>query len=159
MASVSLPVSETDTDIVALGETTESTRQLPSLLDKLKCPTKSDLCRKKVQSLKPTAVKKRHQPGTSNSADPKYLIVRNSKLFCSACREEIALKKSTITNHIISGGKHTKATEALGKRQAREQNIAKVLKVYDQEVQTKGGSSCIQGTCCGTISQEWYTYV
>ena len=116
MASVSPPVSETDTDVVALGETTESTRQLPSLLDKLKCPTKSDLCRKrKVQSLKPTAVKKRHQPVTSNLTDSKgvtahsrvkefpneYLIVRNSKLFCSACREEIALKKSTITNHII----------------------------------------------------------
>ena len=48
MASVSLPVSETDTDIVALGETTESTRQLPSLLDKLKCPTKSDKERFKV---------------------------------------------------------------------------------------------------------------
>ena len=129
MDSVSLPVSETDTDIVALGGTTESTRQLPSLLDKLKCPTKSDLCRKrKVQSLKPTAVKKHHQPGPSNPTDPKgitahsrlkefpneYLIVGNSKLFCSACREEIALKKSTITNHIISGGKHKKAIEALG---------------------------------------------
>ena len=59
--------------IVAVGETTEgtsTTRQLPSLLDKLKCPTESDLCRKrKVQSLKPTAVKKSHQPGTSNSTD------------------------------------------------------------------------------------------
>ena len=122
----------------------------------LKCPTKSDLCRKrKVQSLKPTAVKKRHQPSTSNPTDPKgvtahsrvkefpneYLIVRNSKLFCSACREEIALKKSTITNHIISGGRHKKATEALGKGQAREQNIAKVLKVYDQELQPKGSAS------------------
>ena len=71
MASVSLPVSETDTDIVALGKTTESTRRLISLLDKLKCPTKSDLCRKrKVQSLKPTAVKKRHQSGASNPTDP-----------------------------------------------------------------------------------------
>ena len=92
MASVSPPVSETDTDIVALGEITKSTKPLPSLLDKLKCPTKSDVCRKrKVQSLNPTAVKKRHQPGT----DPKgvtahsrvkefankNLIVRNSKLF------------------------------------------------------------------------------
>ena len=69
------------------------------------------------------------------------MIVRNSKLFCSACREEIALKKSTITNHIISGGEHKKATEALGKREAREQNIAKVLKVYDQEVQPKRSAS------------------
>ena len=104
MVSVLPPVSETVTDIVALGETIKSTRHLSSLLDKLKCPTKSDLCRKrKVQSLKPTTVKKHHQPGTSNPTNSKgvtahtrvkefpneYLIVRNSKLFCSACREEI----------------------------------------------------------------------
>ena len=104
---LSLPVSETDTDIVALGETTESTRQLPLLLDKLKCPTKSDLCRKRtVQSLKPTAVKKRHQPGTSNPTDLKsvtahsrvkefpneYLIVRNSNFFVVHA-EKKSLKK------------------------------------------------------------------
>ena len=149
MASVSTPVyiSESDTDIVALGDTTESTRLLPSLLDKLKCPTKSDLCRKrKVQSLNPTDVKKRHQPGTLNPTDPKgvtahskvkefaneYLIVRNSKLFCSACREEIALKRVPSLE--------SQGTEALENRQAREQNIAKVLKVYDQEVQPKGSA-------------------
>ena len=79
-------------------------------------------------------------------------MLETSKLFCSACREEIALKKSTITNHMISGGKHKKATEALGKRQAREQNIAKVLKVYDQEVQPKGSASvsieaCVYRVC------------
>ena len=63
------------------------------------------------------------------------MLVRNSTLFCSARREEIALKKSTITSHISSGEKHKKITEALGKIQAREENIAKVLQVYDQEVQ------------------------
>ena len=50
MASGSQLKAETDTDIVVLSETTESTsatRQLPSLLDKLKCPTKSDFCRKR----------------------------------------------------------------------------------------------------------------
>ena len=76
MASVSLPVSETDTDIVALGETTESTRQLPSLLDKLKCPTKSDFCRKrKVQSLKPTAVKKHINQVLQTLQIPKVLLL------------------------------------------------------------------------------------
>jgi hypothetical protein len=58
-----------------------------------------------------------------------------------ACREELALKKSTIINHISSGEKHKKAKEALENKQAREQNIAKVLKVYDQEVQPKGSAS------------------
>ena len=87
--------------------------------------------------LKPTAVKKRHRAGASNPTDPKsvtalsrlkefqgeYLVVKKDKLFCSACREELALKKSTITNH-IGGVKHKKSKEALEKRQAREQDIA-----------------------------------
>ena len=77
----------------------------------------------------------------------EYLIVRNGKLFYSACREEISLKKSAITNHISSGEKHKKAKEALEKRQAREQNIAKVLKMYDQEVQPKGSASVSMDTC------------
>ena len=50
-------------------------------------------------------------------------------------------KKSTITNYISSGEKHKKAKEALEMKQAREQNIAKVLKGYDQEVQPKGSAS------------------
>ena len=105
--------------------------------------------------MNPTAIKKRHQSGTLNRTDPKgvaahsrvkefpneYLIVRNGNLFCSACREEIAPKKSTIANHISSGEKHKKAKEALEKRQAREHNIAKLLKVYDQEVHPKGSTS------------------
>ena len=113
MASASPPVdTEADKDIVVLdsestvSESISTTTQLPSLLDRrLRPPTKPDFCRKrKVQSLKSTAVKKRHQSGTSNPTDPKgvtahsrvkefpneYLIVRNGKLFCSACREEIA---------------------------------------------------------------------
>ena len=96
------------------------------------------------------------QPGTSNPTDPKgvtarsrvkefpnkYLIARNSKLFCSARREEIALKESTITNHISSGEKHKKTKEALEKRQLESKTyVAKVLKVYDWEVQPKGSAS------------------
>ena len=126
-------------------------------MDKLKSPARSDLCRKrKVQTLnKPTATKKRHQAGASNSTDPKgvaaqsrvkdfpgeYLVVKKDKLFCEACREELALKKSTISNHIGSGEKHKKAKEALEKKQAREQNIAKFLTGYDKEVNPKGSAS------------------
>ena len=67
--------------------------------------------------------------------------MRNSKLFCSACREEIALKKSTIVNHIRSGEKHKKAKEAIEKRQTRELNLVEVLKAYDQQVHLKGSAS------------------
>ena len=154
MASVER--SDKETSGTEKGDTAESvagTGQLPSLADRLKCATKSVLCGKiKVQTLNPAAVKKRHLPGTINPTDPETvsaesrikefpnesLIVRNEKLFCSACREEIALKKSTITNHISTGEKHKRAKETLEKRQAREQDIAKV---YDQEVHPKGSAS------------------
>ena len=100
--------------------------------------TKVAVCFKSVTfpGLKSTVVKKVHQSGTSNPTDPKgitahsrvkefpnnYLIIRNGKLFCSACREEIALKKATIT-HISSGEKHKKAKKAVEKTQAGEQTI------------------------------------
>lgn len=115
---------ELDQESSACTSATSTTTQSASLLDKLKSPARSDLCRKrKVQTLnKPTATKKRHQAGASNSTDPKgvaaqsrvkefpgeYLVVKKDKLFCEACREELALKKSTISNHIGSGEKHKK---------------------------------------------------
>ena len=49
-----------------------------------------------------------------------------------------SFKKSTITNHISTREKHKRAKETLEKRQAREQDIAKV---YDQEVHPKGSAS------------------
>lgn len=71
----------------------------------------------------------------------EHLIVKNNKLFCSACREQLALKKSTIKNHLNTGVKHKKAKEELAKKQARERDIAEMLKVNDQEVQPKGSAS------------------
>ena len=99
------------------------------------------------------------QETPSNPADPKSvtalsrlkefqgecLVVKKDKLFCSACREELALKKSTITNH-IGGVKHKKSKEALEKRQAREQDIATFLSVYDEEVEPKGSASVSMDT-------------
>ena len=80
MASTSPPEADKD-NIVLDSESTESTStttQVPSLLDGLRPPTKSDLCRKrKVQSLKPTAVNKRHQSGTSNPTDPKGITAQS----------------------------------------------------------------------------------
>ena len=160
-------------------DSTDTTKEPVSLLEKLRCPTQSDLCRKrKVQTLKPTAIKKRHQAGASNPTDPKSvtalsrvkefpgenLVVKKDKLFCSACREELALKKSTIINH-IGGVKHKKSKKALEKRQAREQDIARILSVYDEEVVPKGSASVSMdtrvnrsSTSCGRIPQEWHTY-
>ena len=80
-----------------------------SLLHRLRCPTRLELSRKgKIE--KPctsTGKAKQHKAGAANPTDPKgispsirvkefpgeCLRVRNGKLFCVACREELALKR------------------------------------------------------------------
>ena len=61
----------------------------------------------------------------------------NKKLFCSACREPLALKKSVIDLHIASQ-KHLKAKEKIASREKRERNIAESLKQYDAMVHPVG---------------------
>ena len=106
------------TESVEIGSSTsrgqETAGPIVSLLDRLKCPKRSELSRKRI-----VPTNKRHKPGSTNSTDPKgvspstrlkefpdeYLAVRAGKLFCTACREELALK-STMKNHIACGDKH-----------------------------------------------------
>ena len=53
------------------------------------------------------------------------------KLFCNACREELSLRKNIVTNHIASS-KHKRGKEKLQHKEARERDIAKCLKAYDE---------------------------
>ena len=72
--------SEGEMEIVDITRSTDTAtaKEPVSLLDKLRCPTQSDLCRKrKVQTLKPTAIKKRHRPGASNPTDPKSVTAHS----------------------------------------------------------------------------------
>ena len=138
-------------------------RQRPqvSLLERLKCPTKSELSRKRKIE-KPTATtcatgssaqaNKKHKVGASNPTDPKnitpvtrvkefpgeYLFARSGKLFCTICHEELALKKSTVKKHIESGDKHQKAKTGVAQKKAKEHDIAESLKAYDKEVHPAG---------------------
>ena len=137
--------------VPVVGECQSSTC---SILDKLKAPTKSDLARKrKIEKPKtPTAQTKKHKSCVTNLTDPKTvspiqrikdfrnerLAVRNGKLFCTACSEELALKKSTVKNHIGSGDKHRKAKERLAQKEARERDIVQSLQAYDKEVEPAG---------------------
>ena len=66
----------------------------------------------------------------------KCLDVRNGKLFCIACREELALKKSTVKNHRWQ--KHKKTKERLTRKEARERDIVQSLQAYDKEVEPAG---------------------
>ena len=57
-------------------------------------------------------------------------IVRNSKLFCHACKEVLALKKSSIEYHIKSQ-KHISMKKKLSLKNKEESNILEVLHMYD----------------------------
>ena len=68
----------------------------------------------------------------------EYLIVKyNKKIFCSACREPLALKKSVLDHHIVSQ-KHLKVKEKIASREKREHDIAESLKQYDTTVHPVG---------------------
>lgn len=63
----------------------------------------------------------------------EQLKVLNKKLFCSACRETISLKKSVIDLHIKSS-KHSKGKARLASKEKREGDIISMLKKYDKDV-------------------------
>ena len=61
----------------------------------------------------------------------EYLTLNyNKKIFCSACREPLALKKCLIDYHITSQ-KDLKGKENIISREKREFDIAESLKQYD----------------------------
>ena len=138
----------------AISETSVSDPTGPaSLLDVLKCPIRSELSRKrKIEKATTASANKKHKAGASNITDPKTvqpstrvkqfpgecLAVRGGKLFCTACREELATKKSTVKAHVSTGDKHLKAKKRLESKAAKERDLREVLQAYDREVQPAG---------------------
>ena len=124
-------------------------QQVVSLLDRLKQPQSSTLARKRKIAVNPPKGMKRSKGVTVN--DPKSvcasdrvrsypnepLSVSNKKLFCSSCREELPLKKSSIDVHIKSM-KHINSKMKLKQKQERELDIAKALTDYQSRVHPKG---------------------
>ena len=122
-----------------------------SLIDRLRCPQRSDLSRKRKVE-KSLQVIKKHKVGATNRSDPvsvspsarvkefpgECLTVRGGKLFCAACREELALKKSTIKTHIDSGTKHQNSKRKLEAKKAKERDLTDFLQAYDKDVQPAG---------------------
>ena len=60
------------------------------------------------------------------------LSVLSGKLFCNACRETLFVKKSVLIQHVKSV-KHATGKERLAFKQARERNIADMLRKYDKD--------------------------
>ena len=123
---------------------------VPSLLSCLKqAPLACTNRKRKVAQNLPTERKRYKLPSSSN--DPKRitpvqrlsefpdqkLVVSRGRLFCTACCEEVALKKSTIELHVKSE-KHKKGKMKLATKEKREQDIVKALGAYDEEVHPVG---------------------
>ena len=119
-----------------------------SLLSRLKPPRPSDLTRKRKTAYNPPKGKKKTKGSTT--AEPKSinpqqrvrhfpgepLIVSNKKLFCSACREQLSMKMSSLKNHIQTS-KHKDGVKRLKSKEAREKNIAEALKTHNQDAHLK----------------------
>ena len=65
------------------------------------------------------------------------MVESAGKLFCRACRENLAIKRSVVQNHIISK-KHHDSKEKLKMKMVREQDIAEALHAHDAGTHRKG---------------------
>ena len=135
--------SESDGDIC-------KEKEVVSLLDRLKNPTPADIARpRKIRKNQPPRGKRTCR-GTLGS-DPKGVspsqrvrefptepsTVSHGQLFCSACREQLSLKRSILKNHVESV-KHRNSKERLARKGARERDIASSLKKYNEQVHPRG---------------------
>ncbi len=71
-----------------------------------------------------------HPATRINEFPNEHLTVSFGKLFCSVCRETLAVKKSTVLYHVKSS-KHLVSKEKLKSQRARQESITVSLKKYD----------------------------
>jgi len=128
---------------------TRSANSSVSLLSVLKAPNMSELSWKRKVMKNPLIGKKRaHSKCQSNSNKIKPqqrvkeypeepFIVSFGKLFYKGCREELPLKKSSISYHIKST-KHSGGRKRLEQQKVKDQDIAQSLRRYNEEVHARG---------------------
>ena len=117
-----------------------------SLMDRLKSPTPADIARpRKIQKNDPPRGQCKCRG--SSSSDPKSvtpsqrvrefdkeaLVVSHGHLFCSACREQLSVKRS-----VIKSVKHENSKKRLEKKEARERDIADSLTKYNKQIHPRG---------------------
>ena len=90
--------------------------EIPTILNTLKCPKLSDLTRKRKVDCNPPPKGKRRACG-EGANEPKTVTATqrvkefpgeclatagkgSNKLFCTACREELSIKKNVIVSHV-----------------------------------------------------------
>ena len=144
----------TDMEIVETPSTMPSrsdsiTTEAESLLAQLRAPRKSDLTEpRKIRQNVGTQTRK-SKP--SCNTDPASIgpakrmrefpnepfTVSAGNLFCSACRDEVSLKISTIRSHIKSN-KHQCGQEAVARREAWERDIVDAPEDYNKQAHPAG---------------------
>ena len=67
------------------------------------------------------------------------------KLFCNACRENMSVKKSVISQHIKSA-KHATGKACLAMKEKKERDIADMLVKYDSTVHPVG-ETLLESVC------------
>ncbi len=149
--AVSSSASCSEVDLSGPSDYSSSSSSNSSLLARLRCPAPSDLGRKrKILANKPPLGKrrsvhtvKRFEPKSIRPSDrasefPGELLVQSAgRLFCRACREDVAVKRSVVVNHVRSK-KHEESKERLKKKELRERDIAGSLKAHDNATNRKG---------------------
>ena len=148
-SSVSLECSS-DIESSQEGELECEKAVFTSFLDRLKSPAPADIARpRKIQKNDPPRGKRRCKG--SSPSDPKgitasqrvrdfnkeALVVSRGHLFCSACREQLSLKRSVIKNH-IQCAKHENSKKRLERKEVRERDIAAGLTKYNEEFHPRG---------------------
>ena len=143
---------EAETESGYSGDCSGSATTAPtpaSLLSVLRPPPPSHLARRRKLNTLPPSGRKRSRGCTATapkSVSPldrvkeypeESLSVSNNKLFCSACREELSSKKSSLLNHFESN-KHQMGKERLRLGEKRERDIYKSLQDYDRRVHPSG---------------------
>ena len=128
-------------------ELPEERADIPTILNTLKSPKLSDLTRKRKVDCNPLPKGKRCARG-EGANEPKTVTATqrvkefpgeclatagkgSTKLFCTACREELSRKKNVIVSH-VSSTKHKTGKEKLAAKEVRERDIAKLLKQSDE---------------------------
>lgn len=147
--SISMPST---TDSTSASSSSAVSSGVNSLLSRLHRPTSSELSRKRKVDRNPPPKGKKPSRGASAS-DPKSvtpsqrvkqytgenLTVSNKRLFCLACREELSLKSSVISNHIKSA-KHISGKKKLETKRKADLEIVESLRSRDELENPKGKS-------------------
>ena len=146
MSGVEADTESGDTPVNADMSDSSSVR---SLFDSLRSPAPSALARKrKLRTNPPSGFKKgkgaaKGDPKRISPSDRlreyqhENLTVSNRKLFCTACREELSTKKSSLESHIKSK-KHATAKQRMQLNIKRDAGIADALRKYDCSVHPVG---------------------